>query len=99
MDTALIIISLLVGAILPFISEWLNKLFKADGKKALVVAGLLSAVVAFGVLIFTGGLKTADLTLANVLPVFTAIFSVSQIVFQLIKEKMGWNVVRDPNSL
>ena len=90
----LTLVTVLVGAGLPFVSEELNKLFHANEKKALALAGIASGVLAVVVLFLTGGLSLQDLTLANFTVVFTAVYTVGNIVFNVIKKSMGWNITR-----
>lgn len=89
-NTAFVVATVILGLLLPFVSEFLNGLFKTSGPKALVVAGVLAVVAAVIALVATGGIKLTDLTLDNFTPVFTAIFTLSQLVFQFLKDKLGW---------
>lgn len=88
------IVTVLVGALAPFISEWLNILFQANAQKALVVVGAVSALLASGVLFLTGVLTPADLNFATFTHVFTAVFTLATVIFQLFKKALGWDVVR-----
>lgn len=90
----LTIITVLVGATAPFISEWLNTLFKANAQKALVVVGAVSGLLALGVLFLTGALTTADLNFATFTHVFTAVFTLATVIFNLFKKAFGWDVTR-----
>jgi len=96
MDNGVVITiaTLLVGALAPFISEGLNELAKANGQKALVVVGAVSAVLASAVLFLTGVLTPADVTFATFTHVFTAVFTLATVIFHLFKKALGWDVVR-----
>lgn len=91
------VVTLAVGALLPFVTEWLNVQFKANEGKALAITGIASGVLALLVLLVTGNLALTDLVNLNrdtFTHVFTGIFTLGTIVFNLIKNKMGWNVKR-----
>lgn len=89
-DNVALLASVIVGAVLPFAQEYLNKLFEIDGKRALVIGAALSALIAILASFLTGGIKGEDLTLQNFTSVFATVFATSQVVFQSVKDYMGW---------
>lgn len=100
-ELTLVLVTLLVGAATPFFTEWLNIQFQANEKKALVLAGVASAVLAVFVLLITGQLKPSDFgDLFNgqatdaFAHVFFAVYTVGNIVFNLFKKQLGWDVKR-----
>jgi len=88
--TVIVVANLIVGAVLPFLTEFLNQQFVLNGKRALVLAAVLAGVVSVASLFVTGGLSVADLTLENFVPTFTLVFSTSSIVFNLVKDGLNW---------
>jgi hypothetical protein len=89
-ETLQILISLFVGLVLPWVSQWLNNQWKLDGPKALSLVTLLSIGLSVVILFLTGGLVLSELTFANFVPVLTLVFSTSQVVFQSLKKELGW---------
>lgn len=93
LDTVKVIAGLLVSLVLPFVAEYLNKLFKLDGPKALAVAGVLAALFSLGSLAVTGLLQgnlAETFNAKNLVVLFGIIYPLSQTEFQLIKTKLGW---------
>lgn len=88
-----ILISIVVGGLLPFGAEYLNRLWKLDGQKALAVAGAISAVLAVAVLAAVGyltGTLATTFQPNNVLPAFLAVWGTGQAVFAVLKDRLGW---------
>lgn len=92
--TAVQVATMVLSVLLPWGSEWLNTQFKINGKSAFVVTAALTVLVAVGALFVTGGLTVSQLTWENFVPVFTLVFTVSQAIFQLVKDRLGWSVER-----
>lgn len=88
-----IVASLLVGGVMPFVAEYLNRVWKLDGAKALSLAGVLSAVLTVAAVALVGWLTgTLQTTFAptNLLPLFLLVYGVGQTVFALVKDSLGW---------
>jgi hypothetical protein len=89
-ETLQVLVSLFVGLVLPWISQWLNERYALSGPKALSLVSALSLVLSVGILFLTGGLTLDQVSFENFVPVLGVVFSVSQVVFQSLKDALGW---------
>ena len=91
MENPVIVVALVItGAVLPFIQEELNKIWKLDGRKALVLGSVVAFAASVIALLVTGELRAEQLTVENFVQVFGVVFGVSQVVFQSVKDQLGW---------
>lgn len=84
------IVTVLVSLLLPFILEKANEYYKLNGNKALALAGIASAIIAIGIGLVTGDLVLSDFTLDNFAPIFTEVFALTTVVYNLVKDKLRW---------
>lgn len=83
-----LVTSVILGAVLPFVTEAINNKFALHKEKALAIVGIGSALVAVLVLYLTGQLTIADFTLVNFSKSFLLIFGASQVVFNYAKVRV-----------
>ena len=81
---------LLVGIVLPWVVEYLNKIWELDGPKALSLVGILSFVVTGVIMFISGNFTFTNFTMADFLPVVLSVFGSSQVIFQAFKKALGW---------
>lgn len=91
----LAVVTVLVGAAIPFLSEWLNGVYNLHKEKALLVVAALAALVSVAVLLLGGKLQVTELTASNFVPVFTLVYSTANVVFNLIVKNLKWEVKTD----
>ena len=89
-NTAFVVATVVLGILLPFVQEPLNKLFAVSGPKAFLVAAALSAVASVIALFATGQVSLTEFSLENFSSAFTIVMTLSQAVFQFLKDKLGW---------
>ena len=90
-DILAMLATLVATLVLPWLAEYLNNVWRLDGPKALSLVTALSALVAIGGLVLSGDFTAANLNLENFVATFGAVFSGTQIVFQVFKDFLGWN--------
>jgi len=83
-----LVITFLVSLSAPWLQEWVNDKLQLKGPKAFALTALFAAVIAFVSLVVTGGLSLDQFTPANFVPLFAEVFTVTQVVFQTLKDKL-----------
>jgi uncharacterized membrane protein YdcZ (DUF606 family) len=83
-----LVTSVILGVVLPFVTEAINNKFSLHREKALAVVSVLSGVVALAVLYLTGQVTANDFTLASFTKTFLLVFGAGQVVFNYAKVRV-----------
>lgn len=83
-EILVLVITLLVGFIGVPVIQFLKNTFNLADKQAALLTGVVAVVFAGAELFATGQLGIADFTLENFTVVFTSVYGLSQIFYQLL---------------